>query len=368
MALQRATKPGTVLDSEYDDEDLPQEIERTKNGRPYIRALNEDGTESLTRTVTMTRASTLGKAIEDTYRLHRSDLRKVVFGLSRREDLVMRALAVAGQDERADKDELQAVAAAADEYAKGNAASTRGTAMHKLSERLEAGDDLSYLPEKLLNALAVYRKIMGRFTHHLTETFIVNDELGAAGSFDRLSSPLGTMVAPDGEVLGPDDRVIVDLKTSATADYFGPTYCVQQAIYQGGRPYTKAGGRGAWPDGVAPNRMWALLIHLPIESLADAGLWWVDLDAGRRLAQLCVQVRAERNAKGLFLPAELPSPETPAAVTKLGIIAMLRDAASDDELTRIWQSHASAWDGDLSRLASARAEEFRAMASASPAG
>src|SRR5207248_2310572 len=109
-------------------------------------------------------------------------------------------------------------------------------------------------------------------------------------------------------------RLVVDLKTGAEAKYFGPCYAVQQAVYAWGMPYTHEAGRDEWPlwgkdgRGEPPRRDWSLILHVPIESPEDAGLWWVDLVAGMELARLSALARKVRRRAGMFLPAEPPTP------------------------------------------------------------
>lgn len=367
MALKRG---GAVAPLDGTVEEVPDEIPRGRGGRPKIRAL-VDGVESQTHFTTYTRASTLGKTLESTFGLEQWKLRMVVHGLSRREDLVLAAAAIRTATEDEDKKALGDLAEAALEAAKATAGATKGTALHVLSEREDAGEDLSYLPALVREALAVYRRLMEPLEILGSEQFVVNDDLGAAGTFDRtgrLRAPArvvvkGDVVAelPAGTVLG------VDLKTNKSADYFGATYASQQAVYfRGGRPYSHKGGRAPWPQGAEPSSTWSLILHVPLESLADAGFWWVDLSEGYQLAELATQVRAQTGRDDLFYPADLAPPvgglirgpverlnalaEHPQ-VKLMGLIHLAPDEAA---LTALWEAHEADWTDEHSTAAKAR--------------
>jgi len=369
MALIRGGSPAPAPRADGLPEEVPTEIPRGRGGRPKIRALvNGKQTETL---VEYTRASTLGKALEDVFRIHRSDLRRVVFALSRRPDYVLRAGAVAGQEDRKDKDELTEVAELAREYAGGNSGATRGTAMHKLSERVDAGEDLSYLSEQELDALRRYRELMASVRVVATECFVVNDGLQAAGTFDRVVELLR-----DTEVWVPDEngdmqlaavlpagsRIGIDLKTNEDAKYFGAVYSVQQAVYfVDSCPYSAAEGRGAWPDGIAPSSEWALILHLPVGSIADAGFYWVNLRTGAELARHAVVTRAMQKRDDLFYPAELAPPAvgtTSAQVVKVGLMAQIRQAADEAAIGALNDANEDIWDEDCNRMARARVREL----------
>src|SRR5690606_38692906 len=124
----------------------------------------------------------------------------------------------------------------------------------------------------------------------VSETFVVNDQLPAAGSFDavlRLKSRY-ELVAPDGTLFDSQIPLGADLKSGARGDQMGVAErAVQQVVsFRGGTPYVHvpneavAGGDNArreWPC-ARPSIMWSLIMHVPIDSPEDAALWWVDLD------------------------------------------------------------------------------------------
>lgn len=304
MALKKAGAPAVLPD---EMPEVPTSIPRDRWDRPLIVPPGGG------RPTAYTRASTLGKTIEDTYHLSRWAQRNVALGLSRRPDLVALAAAVA-TNEGDDRAALDEIADKAHEAAKGDRGANVGTALHKLSERRDAGEDLSYLPADLAAAMDAYSRTMAPFEVLASETFVVHDGLQAAGSFDRMLSPRAELVAPDGTRFGPGDVITADLKTSKaeSAQHWGSTYAVQQTVYAHGVPYQPKVGRRRWQDilglDALLSRDWALILHVPSDSPADAGLVWVNLTIGAALAELCVDVRRARKVKGLFAECHVTVP------------------------------------------------------------
>lgn len=331
----------TGLPDGDDFPEVPSSIPRhAGNDRPKIR-----NPQTTSRFSYYARASAFGKVIEDNYLLHRRELRAVAYGMSRRDDLVLAAAAVAAFENREDdrehkaiRTELQRIATEAMIPAGLDHAANRGTAFHKLSERQDRGDDLAFLPAKAWAALQAWRRIMAGFEIVGAEQFVVNDELKVGGSYDRLLSPLEPLpviVPVDGvmtqvALIEPGETLIADLKSGRTSDYFGPCYSVQQWGYASGTPYVHVSdaeaaprevdgelvpgdnGRREWPDGRAPRRDWALIPHIPIDNPEDAGLLWVNLDRGRQLAELAQMIGDARRFDDLFYEAAIPAGLAPA--------------------------------------------------------
>jgi hypothetical protein len=357
MALKKASTSKPVDPDAI--QEVPDSIPRDRWDRPLIEPA--DGG----RAVAYTRASTLGRAIEDTYHLSKWQQRSVAFGLSRRPDLVALVAAVA-TNEGDDRDVLNGLCEKAHEAAKGDRGANVGTALHKLSERRDAGEDLSYLSPELTEAMDAYAEHVRPFRVLASETFVVCDPLQTAGSFDRVVEllvdlefhhhALGRVVLPAGTV------AVLDLKTGKleSAKYWGAAYGVQQTVYACGTPYQHGVGRLEWEDilgpGVRPSTDWALILHVPSDSPKNAGLIAVWLDKGAQLADLAVEVRVERKTKGLLTPC-YPL-EQPDQVVKTNLVVALRAAKSDDELTALWEAHQTVWTDDHTRMARARLAEL----------
>lgn len=375
MALKTAV---TVALADVDETpEVPPEIPRhAGDGRPKIRNLIDP-----TRASFYARASSYGEVIEDRYLIHRRELRGVVYGMGRREDLLLSAQAVRAFTEPDDKalaaeyrTELQRIASDAMSAAGLDLAAARGTALHKLSERKDRGDDLSFLGPKAYAALDQWRRLLGGFEILGTEQFVVCDELGAAGTYDRLLSPLAPLpviVPVDGAmtqvaVIEPGDTVVADLKSGSSTKHFGPTYAVQQWIYASGSPYAHVSdedaangenGRGAWPGSRAPRLDWALIPHVPLDHPEDAGLLWVNLARGRQLAELSRDIRAARKFGDLFF--EAPVPLAPAVMdpvrdVRVALLDMIATISTESAFAELYAIHADVWSDDLTAAVRAR--------------
>lgn len=327
MALQRG---GLSADAFFADPDetpeVPAEIPRHKgNDRPKIRRVDDP-----TKFTYYHRASKFGEVITNPFLIHRAERRQIVWGMSRYESLRMEAQAVAGLEEQADKRELERIAKEAVRAAGGSEAAAKGSALHKLRERRDRGEDLAFVGPKTWAALEAWSAMADCFTWHGSEQFVVCDRWLSAGTYDALWSPRWPMTAPDGTLIQPGERLIVDLKSGAWgANVWGATYGVQLAVYAHGVPYVHVpdedakdgdGGRLPWPHGVAPRQDWALIPHVPIESPEDAGPAWVNLRRGAQLAELAVAWREAQDVSDLFLPAELPAEPVAPAPERIEVV------------------------------------------------
>lgn len=342
--------------------EVPDDVPRHGNpndGRPRIRHADDP-----TKLSFYWRASSYGKQMEDHYLIHRAEKRKIVWAMARYESLQMESQAVEHLDEPADADEhtlkrwkagkreLESIAEDAIKAAGGREASAKGTALHKLRERRDNGEDLAFVGPKTYAALDAWSRMADRFTWHGSEQFVVFDRWQVAGTYDALWSPRGIMHAPDGTRITPDDRLTVDLKSGAwTIDNKRITYGVQLVPYAHGVPYRHVGdeeaaagvsGRYEWADGIAPRTDWALIPHVPISSPEDAGLIWVNLRRGYALGEGARLIKEAQKIDDLFYPAELPVID-PTARTEHELMRLIRDARTGEECDALWQRNQAVW-------------------------
>jgi hypothetical protein len=241
------------------------------------------------KAVAYTRCTTFVKALDDTTNLELWGKRMVALGLARRPDL----LAIVQAHGVDDKKALNAVCKQALEAAAAASKANDGTARHKFSERLDAGEiTLDDVPAgELREDLRAYVNATSRLHNVAAETFVVVDDLKIGGTFDRLVEvPLGSGFP----AWLQGKRVILDLKTGASLDYSIGSIAMQLAVYAHGERYdaeTKERRDLGADQGVA------LVCHAPANT-ATAQLYAVDIGAGWAAVQLASTVRAwRRDAK-----------------------------------------------------------------------
>ncbi|MET0915757.1 MAG: hypothetical protein ABWY81_06110 [Jiangellaceae bacterium] len=160
------------------------------NGR-WDRYKDHEGRE-------FTRTSTLIKKVEtDDYNLRLWAKRQVLVGASLRDDLIMGAKAMKPHPvtgwSTAQKKDLNALVAKAEEAAKSTDGAILGTAVHTLTERLDRGEDIESvvtgLPAQAERDLRAYAKLieLNGWRHVEIERTVVNDEIDVAGTFDRVT-------------------------------------------------------------------------------------------------------------------------------------------------------------------------------------
>jgi hypothetical protein len=361
--------PSNPTGKRRSDAEVPKDVDRDQYDRPrLVRAQRQpDGSwrvpfypagpephagQPIVELEGYTRASTLGNALEDSTGLGRWRNGMIVFGMSRRKDLVLAAQAIPGtEDKKLHRRPLYDIADKALEAAEASSAATVGSALHALTEQVDAGT--------LAVDIGEYQPVLDAYLERMTgwrvvrsETFVVSDYFHAAGTFDRLITPTEPMALVDqstGEIITvimPGDLVVVDLKTSTTADYFGAKFFAQLAVYVTGALYDRDpesptfGART--PLGQRTD--FALILHIPQGGDADgepAADWhWLDMRAGLALAQLaCVvlETRKKRFTRTHMRPV-LAQPYTPTgtgeimAPTRAPLGLPARDPLGSDHL------------------------------------
>lgn len=274
---------------------------RDQWGRPLIILLSPDGspmrdpaTGEFVR-APYQRASGAGSAIEFEGGIQSWKLRQTIIGLIARPDLWALAQSVI-EPQGAGRTEMdKTVVKPAQEAAGSDLAANLGTAGHAFAEKVDRGIELPPLSGSFAAWVQTYRTLTTGWRWSLTEARLVWDAQQLAGRVDRIGSPPGFMIAPDGAIIGPDDLVVVDIKTSSSSRYFGAKFAVQLAVYACGRLYDLETGQRT-PTGARTD--WGLVVHIPTGGTSGA-LYWVNLAVGAELAALAKQVMRERGRKDL---------------------------------------------------------------------
>jgi hypothetical protein len=241
------------------------------------------------------RSSSWGKPLEDLNNLMGWKCRVTLLGCVVKPSLVDRAAAVADKDYA--RDALQAIANEALELGGAHEQANRGSAVHGLTDLVDQGrwDDLGKLPETIQRDLLAYRHTMDEYEAEplSIETFVVQDDLRVAGTFDRLLrlEDYPCEICSSTVYIG-------DLKTSKTANY-PHSWAVQLAVYANSVPYDiESRTRVSWPEEPCKHR--AVLVHLPALQ-AECVLYWIDIHTGWQTALTLVPaVKAWRANKNLL--------------------------------------------------------------------
>ncbi|MFG3223244.1 hypothetical protein ACGF07_00465 [Kitasatospora sp. NPDC048194] len=286
-----------------------QEVPRDGHGRPLVVPKAGGKPRALTRTTTFI------DCIEDKSALTAWGKRMTLVGAARRPSLLT-GLQDLDPGSREGKAALDRAAEHAVQAAGANDRREKGTHLHALSERVDRGEELPPgTPACDLADMAAYKMATADFGVVAVEQFVVVDELGAGGTFDRMLSYSGP--GPDGGHV--EGLFIGDLKTGSV-EYGGVKMAAQLAVYSRGELYDHTlfavdsrdrQALAAWKKSAVPAALaaaayapipavsqdWGVIIHLPA-GRAECRLYWADLRLGWEAARLALDVRRMRGQKG----------------------------------------------------------------------
>ena len=240
-----------------------------------------------------TRVTTIAKTLDDQTALTAWKIRAALKGAADRKDLLLQLHTL---DAERDKSAIDQIARTCVELGGGTAAATTGIAMHSILEAHDRGQDGlgRQPPAELAETIETYQALLKAcnvaIVPEFIETCLVNDELGYAGTVDRI-------VTIDGV------SYIADIKTGKSLAYGGLGFGSQLAAY--------AHSTHATTDGVDRvelppiNQHRALIIHIPSNALHHVALHWVDIENGWNAFKLALSVRDMRNLGKHFVLDEL---------------------------------------------------------------
>lgn len=257
-----------------------------------------------------TRMSTLANYLCDDFGLGTWQQRLLAVGMSEREDIcAMVAALPALNDAKCDRKSLSKAQREQDvdtkkkldeyiemalETAGRNWKANVGTAIHGLIERGDVTTAPAKIQPDVASALDAIRG--AGMTVLASETFVANDELQAAGSFDHIIDvPLpgwGPVIADvkTGSIDGKGLSFAVQLSGYANAevyDWHDDSRAPLESLYEGGRLNRKNG----------------LLIHVPLGA-GKTTFHRVDLMRGYHAARLATTVRKARALPDLLTPLD----------------------------------------------------------------
>jgi hypothetical protein len=284
------------------------EIPRDRYGRPLVLPPG-----SRSKRVGYRRTTTFVGCLEDTYNLMAWKNRQVAYGMGQRKDLVLAAAAADPSDKR----KLGEIAEKATEHAMASASATTGTALHALTERVDRGQPLGFVPEEYKADIEAYKKATQGIEWLGIESFRVHDEWQVAGTADRV---------------GRDSKGrlrIYDIKTGSIG--FPHKMAMQLAMYARSVPYDiETDQRITDPEPI--DLRYGVIIHLPAgEGRCD--LYEIDIVKGWGACLIAKKVwnwRTTKDLTRLFNPDD-PAPEMPTWES------LIRDARNLDDLRLIWK-------------------------------
>ena len=234
-----------------------------------------------------TRVTTVANTLADRYGLEQWAQRNTVLGIGLRHDLYALAVSLTADD----RSQLNSVIRQAQEAAKASSGANLGTALHRITERVDRGDDLD-IPQDWRGDVDAYCQTL--VDHHITihpdwiEKIVVVPEFGVAGTLDRLVQLSGQVAL-----------TVADLKTGEKAIEHGThEIALQLALYANATHVWNGAGYDPMPP-VDTDK--ALVIHLPVGK-ASCELHTVDIAAGMEAARLAFDVREWRKRKDLTAP------------------------------------------------------------------
>lgn len=301
-------------------------VERDRFDRPMIR--QPDGKKKSYR-----RTTTFVGCLEDTFKISQWSQRNVAYGLARRPDLLMAVqshLPGVDGETKDDKDAVNKICDQAKEAAGGSAKATIGTALHRITERLDRGEDF-LVPSNVAADVAAYREATAGLEWLHIERMMVHDTLQVAGTPDRVFRHNGKLY-------------IGDLKTGSL-DFGLAKIEMQLALYSRSLLYDISTGERTDLE-VDQNR--ALVFHLPAGSGKCEPLW-VDIAAGWEDVQIAVSVWKQRTRKSKPTPYVVAAP--------ISLSTAIACARSEDELTALWVEHRNDWTDEHTLIAKERKQE-----------
>lgn len=253
-------------------------VPRDQWGRPVIR--RADGTQAGYR-----RISTLAKMLSDANSLMDWAAAQALLGVADNADALsrLRSMLLDPNPWQNNRDELKRMIAAAKEYAGAHEAAETGTTIHRWTELIDTGRaTIADVPELLRADVAAYLDATGNVEVLDAELFVVNDDVTAAGTLDRL-------VRFEGLVM------VGDIKTGKWDARYPMSVEMQVATYARGLRYDFATGkRSSLHDDIDVGT--GLLIHVP-QGTGTAALYELDLVRGWRNVQIAMQLDAARKGE-----------------------------------------------------------------------
>lgn len=234
---------------------------------------------------------------------------------------------------------------------RGEEAADIGTALHRMTERVERADGFA-APEPYATDIARYLSCLDQagLSSEFIECHLCNDEMRAAGTADRIYAAHRPLEIPGFDVLAPGQHVLGDLKTGKKLDYSLPGFAIQLALYCDSVFYdVETNERTPLPDTLRTDV--ALLVHMPAGT-GTCEFHWVDLQVGREGARIVRDVRRWRRRDDFIMPFRFPPSDVEALLhTPMEVLTTAVFAPHEPELGDV---AADEWVSAMSEFAQSR--------------
>lgn len=298
------------------------------------------------------RASTVAKALDDTYMLEAWRRRMMLIGMWQRGRAVLSELdEIIGTytDEseplaRGLRTPLNRIAENLEHEAGASYGAEFGTATHAWCEWVDLGlGHVSDVPSMFRPWVLGHRRalaraglrVLGRFT----ETMVINTQWGIVGTLDRV-------------FLDNAGRIILgDIKTSGTLDHSWLYFAIQLAVYHGASRMWDHRTQ-SWVPMVALDPTIALISHLPRESPEDSAVVPIDMTFGASALRTAMTVRRLRSR------ADKYAQDVPYAVGLSddrerrfhAARFELETSTTEDEMSEVWERYQDVWTDELTAI------------------
>jgi hypothetical protein len=288
------------------------------------------------------RMTTFIGVLEDTFRLEKWGKRNVAIGFAVADHLLLKVSGEINPDDpHENKAAIDAIVEEAELAAKASAGADSGTALHKLTERLDRGER-AQVPKANKPDVAAYRQLVDerKLTWDEIEVPTVLDGVqptttayGIGGKFDRIAGHWLDVKDPWPCQRCGKGRRVADLKTQKDMDWGQAKTAMQLTGYATSNRYHPATGERSDLDVC---QCAGYVIHLPVGK-GEAHLYRADLIRARDLLNAAHKVWWARSQKGLLVPVEdAPAPDTQAS-TGPDIHGLISVAADRHNLVGLFQ-------------------------------
>lgn len=303
-----------------------------------------------------TRASTVAKAMEETYMLELWRQRQILIGMHRSKaltrtlDQTITEFVESGESTdnlaRSLRSPLNAIATKAQDKAGSGRAAEFGTAVHAWCEWVDLRlGHVADVPEMFRPWVEVHLYRLAdaglSVVREYTERIVVNTRYRIAGTLDRIYF----------DAQAPSLYKLGDIKTSRGMDYSWMYFAIQLAIYQSADYMLSLDG-SAWEPMTELDDDVALISWLPSDRPEEAAIVPLNLIFGREALHQAVvarkiRSRASKEAQSVLYTVGSNPPEVSRWFEARFRIETSR---SEAELAEIWEQYRDVWTDSLTTL------------------